>query len=111
MLAESMSLIAAEILLLLLCALALIALGVGNLESRTGITRDAIGIGKQAPTWQARDLTGKVRRGPYGSSRQVLVFADQKLAVFQDLPAGLNGINSSDSDIEVLLIRPRSKVK
>jgi hypothetical protein len=37
--------------------------------------------------------------------------ADQKRAVFQGLTAGLNRINASDSDIEVLLISPRSKVK
>jgi len=37
--------------------------------------------------------------------------ADQKRAVFQDLTAGLNRIKSSDSDIEVLPISPRSKVK
>jgi hypothetical protein len=110
-LAESMSLIAAEILLVLLCVSALIALGVGSLESRMGITRGGICIGKTAPTWQARDLTGKVRRGPHGSLWQVLVFADQKGAVFQGLTAGLNRINSSDSDIEVLPISPRSKVK
>jgi len=104
-----MGFVAAEILLLLACVSALIALGVGSLESRMGITRDGIGIGKRAPMWQARDLAGQVRRGPHGSSWQVLVFADQELAVFQDLRAGLNRIHSSDSDIEVLLLSPRSK--
>lgn len=87
-----MSSIASDILLVLLCVSALIALGVGSLESRIGVTRYGIGVGKPAPTWP------------------MLVFADQKLAVFQDLPAGLNRVNSSDSDIEVLLIGPRSKV-
>ncbi|MGH7759799.1 MAG: peroxiredoxin family protein [Candidatus Dormibacteraceae bacterium] len=106
--AEPIGFIAAGSLLVVLSVLALLALGIGSLESRMGISRDGISVHKRAPAWEATDVSGTKRRSPHGSAWQVLVFADQELAFFHDLALGLNKISLSEPDVEVVILSPRS---
>jgi hypothetical protein len=93
-----------EVLLVVLCALGLVAVGNARLQSRFGIARDGVRVGKKAPTWQATDLSGRLHTGPPQEKPQLLIFADQDLQAFPDLIRGMNRLLESPANLEVLVI-------
>jgi|SRR5579872_427421 len=74
-----------------------------------GIARDGIRVGRQAPVWAANDAFGALQQCPNRSAWQVLVFADQELAFFSDLAAGLNHIRQSEPLVDVVIVSSRSR--
>jgi hypothetical protein len=70
------------VVLVVLAALALTALGIGRLESPSGILRDGLPHGAPAPTWSLVDSQGRLHCCPRKSGWQVVLFAEHSLASF-----------------------------
>jgi hypothetical protein len=81
-----------------LCVFALLALasiGQQGMLGKSGVERDGLKPGKEAPTWQATDLEGILRRSPNPGTWQLLLLADHSLKDFPEVVVGLGGVERS----------------
>lgn len=83
----------AEIVILLLCILLVVAVGVGRMESSVGRSEDGHSPGSSAPRWKLRDTKGHWRQTPSKHRPQLLLFADRCLKAYPSLVRCLNEID------------------
>jgi len=94
----------AEVVLLLLCILLVVAVGVGRMESSVGRSQDGHLPGSSAPRWKLRDTEGHWIQTPSELRLQLLLFADRSLKAYPSLVRGLNELQKDLRTVEVLLI-------
>jgi|SRR5579863_3606413 len=98
-----------ELACVALILLAIVRTGFARLNSPIGITRDGFPPGTVAPTWSLPDLEGHAHVTPTGDHWQFLIFADQSLASFPELVAGMHRLAQEVKELEVLVISQESR--
>jgi hypothetical protein len=89
--------------LLLLGVIGLLRIGALRLESNLGRLRDGLRVGKEAPRWRLRDLSGLYQQVPAGHLWQLLLFADYSLLEFPEVPPAVRAL-CRDNGIEGMLV-------
>jgi hypothetical protein len=93
-----------ELILLALIVLTMMRLGFAHLESRFGLAREGLTLGKKAPSWMLPDTTGMLRSTPAYDRWQFLIFTDHSLISFPDLLHGMHHLSQASKDVEILVL-------
>jgi hypothetical protein len=107
--AQGLTFLGVELVLIALVLLAMMRTGFAQLESSIGIARDGLPVGKPAPPWSLPDLVGHLRVTPAGDHWQFLIFADHSLASFPNLVAGMNHLAATVQELEILVLSRESR--
>lgn len=98
-----------ELVCVLFIFLAIIRAGFARLSSAIGVARDGFPPGTTVPTWSLPDAAGHTHTTPNRDHWQFLIFADQSLASFPELIAGMHHLAQKVQEVEVLVISQESR--
>lgn len=98
-----------ELVCVLFILLAIVRAGFARLSSAIGVARDGFPPGTKAPTWSLPDAEGHAHATPAKDHWQFLIFADQSLASFPEVIAGMHQLVQTVQELEVLVISQESR--
>ena len=90
--------------LVLMCAIAIVRLGLMRLESPLGVHRDGLPDEARAPAWSLPDHAGEFQQVPSKRWWQLLLFADYSLVEFPKLAVGIRRLMTQDPTLQVLIL-------
>jgi len=102
-----------ELVCVLFIFLAIVRAGFARLTSAIGVARDGFPPGTTVPSWRLPDAEGHEHATPAKDQWQFLIFADQSLASFPEVIAGMHQLAQKVQELEVLVIsqEPRHDCK